>query len=179
MNNELPRIVERGRKRVGRGYGSGKGGHTSGRGMKGQKSRNKRHILFEGLKMKKSFIKRLPLRRGKGKFKSRPKPLVVKLGYLNLLPTGSKVNLETLIKHAIVNEKDARKYGVKILGGDGEFKKKLIIEVPTSSSTKKIIEKAGGKVVTGDDEKATGRSQKSKKSNKIKKVTNKNKPKAE
>lgn len=62
------------KKRLGRGYGSGKGGHTSGRGQKGQKSRTNIHILFEGLKVKKSTIKKFPLLRGKGKFLAKPKP---------------------------------------------------------------------------------------------------------
>ena len=44
-------------KRLGRGYGSGKGGHTSGRGQKGQKSRTNIHILFEGLKVKNLHLK--------------------------------------------------------------------------------------------------------------------------
>lgn len=48
--------------------GSGKGSHTSGRGQKGQKSRSHIHVLFEGMKTKKSLLKRLPLMRGKGKF---------------------------------------------------------------------------------------------------------------
>lgn len=61
------------KKRLGRGYGSGKGGHTSGRGQKGQKSRTKVHILFEGLKVKKSTLKKFPLLRGKGKFLAKPK----------------------------------------------------------------------------------------------------------
>ncbi len=65
---KLPKIVARGKKRVGRGRGSGKGGHTVGRGQKGQKARGKVGVLFEGMKMKKSLIKRLPLQRGKGKF---------------------------------------------------------------------------------------------------------------
>ncbi len=68
---KLPKVVAKSKKRVGRGMGSGKGSHTSGRGQKGQKSRSDLHILFEGLKMKKSFLKRLPLTRGKGKFHSR------------------------------------------------------------------------------------------------------------
>jgi large subunit ribosomal protein L15 len=67
-NFKLPKIVLRRKKRVGRGYGSGKGGHTVGRGQKGQKARGKVGVLFEGVKMKKSLIKRLPLVRGKGKF---------------------------------------------------------------------------------------------------------------
>lgn len=48
--------------------GSGKGSHTSGRGQKGQKSRGTIGVLFEGMKVRKSFLKRLPLMRGKGKF---------------------------------------------------------------------------------------------------------------
>jgi large subunit ribosomal protein L15 len=64
----LPKVVTKSKKRLGRGMGSGKGSHTSSRGQKGQKSRKDLHILFEGLKTKKSFLKRLPLLRGKGKF---------------------------------------------------------------------------------------------------------------
>jgi large subunit ribosomal protein L15 len=145
MDNKLPKVKTKSKKRVGRGYGSGKGGHTAGRGQKGQKSRSGLHILFEGVKVKKSFIKRLPLKRGKGKFKAKNKPIVVKTRYLNLFPTGSKVTLESLIKRGIVKEKDAEKYGVKILG-DGEVTKKLTVLVPTSKSAAKNIEKAKGKV---------------------------------
>lgn len=64
----LPKVVQKSKKRLGRGMGSGKGSHTVGRGQKGQKARGGVHILFEGFKMKKSLIKRLPLARGKGKF---------------------------------------------------------------------------------------------------------------
>src|SRR3990170_1580964 len=91
MKEKLKKVVTGRRKRLGRGYGSGKGGHTVGRGQKGQKSRRAMGILFEGVKMKKSFVKRLPLRRGKGRFKAKNKPIIVKLGYLNLIPNGSKV----------------------------------------------------------------------------------------
>ena len=145
MDNKLPKVKAKSKKRVGRGYGSGKGGHTAGRGQKGQKSRSGLHILFEGVKVKKSFIKRLPLKRGKGKFKSKGKPIVIKTRYLNLFPTGSKVTLESLVKRGIVEEKDAQKYGVKILG-DGDVTKKLTVMVPISKSAAKNIEKAKGKV---------------------------------
>jgi len=64
----LPKVVAKGKKRVGRGMGSGKGSHTVGRGQKGQKTRRKIGVIFEGVKMKKSLLKRLPLMRGKGKF---------------------------------------------------------------------------------------------------------------
>ena len=144
--NSLPKVVTRRKKRVGRGYGSGKGGHTVGRGTKGQKSRSKVGIMFEGMKMKKSLIKRLPLRRGKGKFKAKKSAIIVKLEYLNTLPAGAKVNISTLIKHGLLESDATRSTKIKILGG-GEIKKKLIIEVPISKSATTAIEKAGGKVI--------------------------------
>lgn len=118
-------------KRKGRGYGSGKGGHTSGRGQKGQKSRTDIHILFQGLKVKKSTLKRLPLLRGKGKFVARHKPIEIKILSLKDLKKGTKVDLALLIKMKLITREDFTKYGVKILG-KSEFKKDLIIEVPVS-----------------------------------------------
>ena len=140
MPIKLPKTVTRRRKILGRGIGSGKGGHTAGRGQKGQKSRGKVDILFEGLKTKKSLIKRLPLLRGKGKFKPSKKAIIIKLKYLNLLPAGSIVTLDLLIKEKIVSEK-AREFGVKILGG-GELTKKMTIEVPMSKPVAKSLEKS-------------------------------------
>lgn len=142
----LPKIKERKSKRLGRGRGSGKGGHTAGRGQKGQGSRGKIGILFEGMKVKKSLIKRLPLMRGKAKFGPGKKPVVVNLSYLNLLPAGSNVTLELLIKEKIVDSAEAMEFGVKILG-NGVLEKKLKIAVPISKSAAKEIEKIGGEVV--------------------------------
>jgi len=145
IKNNLPKIRKHNAKRLGRGYGSGKGGHTSGRGQKGQKARSHIGVLFEGVKMKKSLIKRLPFRRGKNKFKARPSPIVVNLEVLNLLKSGSKVNVETLVLAGIVQKADAETFGVKILGG-GELKNKLTVELPISKSAAKKVEKAGGTV---------------------------------
>ncbi|HJX46037.1 MAG TPA: uL15 family ribosomal protein [Patescibacteria group bacterium] len=142
----LVKTVAKGKRRIGRGHGSGRGAHTVGRGQKGQKSRGKINIIFEGVKVKKSFIKRLPLRRGKGKFKAGKKPLIVKLAYLDILPTGSKVDINLLVKHGIVKEDDAKKFGVKILG-DGGLIKKFSVAIPISKSAAKKIEKAGGKIL--------------------------------
>lgn len=141
---KLPKIKNKVAKRLGRGYGSGKGGHTVGRGQKGQKARGKIGILFEGLKVKKSLIRRLPLQRGKGRLISKRKPIIIKLALLNLLPAGSSVDLELLVKEGIVKKEDAEIFGVKILG-DGEISKKLTILVPISKSAARKIEKAGGK----------------------------------
>ena len=77
--------------------------------------------------------------------KAKDKPIVVKLSYLNLMREGSKVNIDTLTKAGIVKKEDGVKYGVKILG-NGEVKKKLVIELPISNSAAKKIEKAGGRV---------------------------------
>jgi large subunit ribosomal protein L15 len=144
--NQLPKTTAKSKKRVGRGYGSGKGGHTVGRGQKGQKSRSKIGLLFEGTKMRKSLIRRLPMRRGKLKFKTlKTKPVILNIKYLNMLPDGIEVNLETLVKNGLVT-KEALQIGVKILG-DGALEKKLIVSLPVSKGARKKIEKAGGKVI--------------------------------
>lgn len=143
---KLPKVVERHKKRLGRGYGSGKGGHTVGRGQKGQKARGKVGIMFQGFKVKKSLLRRLPIQRGKDKFRAHPKHLVVNLEVLNLLPAGAKVDIETLAKAGIVRLEDAKELGVKILG-NGKLTKKLEVHLPVSKSAIKQIEKLGGKVI--------------------------------
>ena len=144
--SNLPKTTKKSLRRVGRGGGSGRG-KTAGRGTKGQKARGKPGLLFEGLKMKKSFIKRLPLTRGKGRLKRKSNPIIVKIKYLNMLPASSKVDIQALVKAGIVREKDAKAYGVKILG-DGEVNKKLTVEVPISNSAADKVVKAGGKVIS-------------------------------
>ena len=144
--NNLPAIVGKRKKRVGRGYGSGRGGHTVGRGQKGQKSRNKPYLLFEGVKTQKSLLRRLPLLRGKGKLKSSPKPIVVNVRFLNLLPKGTKVTVKSLAKYGLIKESEGRRFGVKILGA-GKLEKALTVTLPCSSGAKKKIEKAGGTVI--------------------------------
>ena len=142
----LPKVVERRKKRLGRGYGSGKGGHTAGRGQKGQKARGSVGILFQGFKVKKSLLRRLPIQRGKDKFRAHPKQLVVNIEALNLLSAGAKVDIETLAKAGIIRLEDAREVGVKILG-NGKLTKKLDLALPASKSVLKQIEKLGGKVL--------------------------------
>ncbi len=144
--HNLPKITKKKSKRIGRGPGSGKG-KTSGKGTKGQNARKKlpiTHAHFEG--GQRPLIKRLPYRRGKGNPKISKKPLVVNLEALNLLPKGQTIELDSLIKHGIVDEEDAKLYGVKILG-DGQLVNPLIIKLPTSKRAAQKIEKAGGKVI--------------------------------
>lgn len=142
--DKSPKTTTRKSKRVGRGYGSGKGGHTSGRGSKGQKAREKVAINFEGTKFKKSFIKRLPLLRGRGKLKpwgSKFRP--VNLDRLADWPEKTPVTEENLLKLGI-NSKPSR-LPTKILGG-GNIKKPLDVRVATSASAAEKITKAGGKI---------------------------------
>lgn len=142
--HSLPRIISKRKKRLGRGLGSGKGGHTVGRGQKGQKSRGKIGVAFFGTKMKKSLLKRLPMQRGKGKLKPKVKPTVIALGRLEVFVKGATVDVDALIKAGIVREEEA-KQGVKILSG-GKVGKGLNVKVTTSKSARGQIERAGGKV---------------------------------
>lgn len=142
--NKLPKLVKRNAKRVGRGIGSGKGGHTTGRGQKGQKSRTSIPVVFEGTKIKKSFIKRLPLLRGRGKLK----PWGVKLRAVSLellkdWPKNTPVTTENLVKKGIIE--DVKGQTVKILG-DGEATQAMEVKVAVSKAAGEKIVKAGGKI---------------------------------
>lgn len=143
--NKLSKVTTRSKKRLGRGYGSGKGGHSASRGTKGQKSRSKVHLWFEGGQL--PLVRRMPFQRGKGKFKTlNKKPIIINIKYLNILPKGTLVNLKNLAKYKLVRLEDATKYGVKILG-DGKLEKALKVALPTSAPAAKLIKKAGGTIV--------------------------------
>lgn len=130
----LPKVVAKSKKRLGRGMGSGKGSHTSSRGQKGQKSRGSVNVLFEGMKMKKSLLKRLPKMRGKGKFHVNMKPIAIKYSRLEALPTGSVITVEMLVKHGILKERLAKLHGVKIIGiGDNKKKFKFSVSISKKS----------------------------------------------
>ncbi len=145
----LHKVLKPKKKRLGRGYGSGKGGHTVGKGQKGQKTRKRLGILFEGVKVKKSLIKRLPFLRGKGKFTKAEdaKPLPLDVSILNEFAQGAEINLKALIEKGVVDKKIALKRGVKILGS-ARLEKKLTVTLPVSKSSSESIIKAGGKVIS-------------------------------
>ena len=143
MLNKLSRQTDRSKKRMGRGLGSGKG-KTGGRGQKGQKARGGVAASFIGGSL--PLYKKLPYRRGLGNRKVSPKPVVVRLDQLNVFKANTKVDLETLVKQGIVSDKEASKFGVKILG-QGEIVVALEVSLPTSKGAKEQIEKKGGKVV--------------------------------
>ena len=128
--------------RVGRGIGSGKG-KTSGRGVKGQKSRSGVAIKsFEGGQM--PLFRRLP-KRGFKSFKDN-KIAKINLDQIQLMITNKKIdptkkiNLDFLQKIKIVS-KNSKK--LKILGS-GELKDKLDFEIDYISENAKIkMEKIG------------------------------------
>jgi large subunit ribosomal protein L15 len=143
----LPKVIAKSKKRLGRGMGSGKGSHTSSHGQKGQKSRGKVNILFEGMKVKKSLLKRLPKMRGKGKFHVNSKAIAIKIERLEGIPAGSIITTELLVKHGIIKASEAKKQGVKIIG-IGKNVKKFTFKVSTSKkSMVKIPEKIAEKPV--------------------------------
>lgn len=124
--SNLPSIVRRSKKRLGRGHGSGKV-KTSGRGTKGQKARGSIPPGFEGGQL--SILKRLPLLRGKGRNKpGQNKAFPVDIIKLNVIPAGTTVTLETLVKYHIIKPGVTK---VKILG-KGKLNHALTISVPMS-----------------------------------------------
>ena len=137
--------IKRKKIRVGRGIGSGKG-KTSGRGVKGQKSRSGVAIKsFEGGQM--PLYRRLP-KRGFNPIKK------INIGKINLgkiqyfikknsINFKEKINLELLKKLNIVNKKSVK---LKILGS-GEIKDKITVEANFfSKSAKDKLEKIGSVV---------------------------------
>lgn len=141
--HELTKTTEQGRRRLGQGHGSGRG-KTGGRGMKGQKSRGKVALSFEGGAL--PLTKRLPFLRGKGRNKViQRRPIVLHVQALNMFTDNTVVDLEMLITTKLVDASVGRLHGVKILG-DGTIEKQLIVKLPTSKGAAQKIEKAGGRV---------------------------------
>ena len=137
--------INKSKIRVGRGIGSGKG-KTSGRGVKGQKSRSGVAIKsFEGGQM--PLYRRLP-KRGFNPLKSD------NIAVLNLekiqsfidkktIDTKSVLNFSSLKKLKLIN-KNSKK--LKILG-TGEVKDKINIEADLASkSAIEKLEKIGGSI---------------------------------
>ncbi len=131
--------------RVGRGIGSGKG-KTSGRGVKGQKSRSGVAIKsFEGGQM--PLYRRLP-KRG---FKSISEKKIAILNISDLIffiknkkiKTQDEISLKSLSEKKLIHKKYRK---LKILGS-GDIKEKLKITTDfISSSARSKIEKVGGSI---------------------------------
>lgn len=136
-----PGGAKRGRKRIGRGDGSGHGTY-SGRGCKGQNSRSGGGVRlgFEGGQL--PLIKRLPRKRGFVNI-FRTEYSIVNVGRLKLFAPNTEVTPEELFKVRLVK---SLKQPVKILG-DGEIDRPLVVKANKfSAAAEKKIVAAGGKV---------------------------------
>ena len=141
LNNNTK--VKKPKKRLGRGIGSGKG-KTSGRGVKGQKSRSGVAIKsFEGGQM--PLYRRLP-KRG---FNPINKKKIAKINLDQLqnfvdkkrIDNEAQINLDSLKKNNIIHKSYLK---FKVLG-NGNLTSKIDIEVDYSSiSAKEKIENLGG-----------------------------------
>lgn len=140
--NRLPAVVHHKAKRVGRGPGSGKGFHTTGRGGKGHTAREggETPLWFEGGQL--PLVKRLPMQRGKGRLVS--------------LKTRQEVQLRDIVANGMtdINPTTLAEAGLVRIGkgmprviGKVDVSSKLVLSgVEVSSTVKEVIEAAGGTV---------------------------------
>ena len=130
--------------RVGRGIGSGKG-KTSGRGVKGQKSRSGVAIKsFEGGQM--PLYRRLPKR---GFKKPKKNIAIINIEDIEVYIKNKKINPkdEINIKYLIEKKLIKKKYDKLKVLGNGDIKEKLKISANfISKSANEKIEKVGGTV---------------------------------
>jgi len=113
-------------KRVGRGIGSGKGGHTVGKGQKGQKARRGRkpNLGFEGGQS--PLYKKLPkIKSFRSRGSNLEKAQIVHLNVFNKFKDGDEITPQILVEKKII--KKVPNQGVKILS-NGELKKKVILK---------------------------------------------------
>ena len=137
--NSLPAVKTKEKKRVGRGYGSGVGGHTATRGQKGQKARNSVPLWFEGGQL--PIVKRLPFLRGKGRLNPLKGAEIVSLTLINKL-SENEITVEVLRSHGLIS-RTAK--AVKVL--QGQIDRKVQLKgISVSANAKKAIEQAGGAV---------------------------------
>ena len=143
--NTTGKVISK-KMRVGRGIGSGKG-KTSGRGVKGQKSRSGVAIKsFEGGQM--PLYRRLP-KRG---FNPIDKVKIAKINLEKIqtfieqktISPSETIDIKLLKKLKIINKNSQK---LKILG-TGEIKVKINVEADLiSKSAKEKLEKIGGSIL--------------------------------
>jgi len=132
------------KKRIGRGIGSGKG-KTSGRGVKGQKSRSGVAIKsFEGGQM--PLFRRLP-KRGFNPI-NKKSVAIINLDKIQKLLDNKKISSEkidiNILKKSNIISKNYKK--IKILG-NGEIKNKIELHADfVSKSAKNKITNVGGTI---------------------------------
>lgn len=140
--NLLVKVNQTPAKRVGRGIGSGKGGHTSSRGSKGHRAREGKAIplWFEGGQL--PLVKRLPWWRGKGRLKSLHTYQEVQLAAV--VKSGlSQVDPTTLAKSKLIRDE---KLPVRLIGTVTVEKALQVSGVAMSQKVAQAITAAGGTV---------------------------------
>jgi large subunit ribosomal protein L15 len=140
--HKLPAMTTKGRRRIGRGYGSKLGGHTVGRGTKGQNSRvgGGVSIWFEGGQL--PLVRRFPWLRGKGRLNSLNHRQEVNMRDV-IAKNLTKVTPETLMEAGLVQE---TKTPIRLIGIGDVTQKLTVSGLQTSQPVKTRIEKAGGSV---------------------------------
>lgn len=127
--------VNKDKKRVGRGTGSGIG-KTAGRGTKGQLSRTGKKLRpgFEGGQL--PLAQRVPKLRG---FKSiKPKAITISLDHFDNYKDGTKINVDFLVKEGFIAN---ARTNFKIVAGRN-FAKALVLDTESATEgAKKQIEK--------------------------------------
>ncbi len=127
---------------------SGRGGHTAGRGGKGQTARSgykRPRPGFEGGQM--PLARRLPTLKGftRGFVKSNLKKYTFGIGEIAELLEGGEVNIERLLEVGLLRP-ESKKVSIKILF-DKQIDCKLdIVGIPVSKQARIAIESAGGSV---------------------------------
>jgi len=141
--SNLPKSVKTGKKRLGRGYGSGVGGHTVGRGQKGQKTRGVIPLWFEGGQL--PIVRRTPFIKGKHRFQViKLQPITVNFDILSkYFDEKAVIDSALLAKTFKTSDKEVKR-GFKIIA-TGKLEKALEVNVLASAGAIKAIEKAGGK----------------------------------
>lgn len=145
-NLKAPKPNKKNKKRIGRGQGSGRGGHTVGRGHNGQRSRSgfKEKFWFEGGQM--PLQRRIPKFGFNNPFRKEYTALNVETvdQFIEKGKLGSTITVSDLRDVGIIGKSEL----VKLLG-DGEITQKVDIEVHAfSESAKNKVEEAGGSVST-------------------------------
>jgi large subunit ribosomal protein L15 len=134
-----PKGAKKGRKRVGRGPGSGTG-KTATRGHKGARARaSKLKTGFEGGQM--PLQRRLPKVGFRNPF--RMEYACVNVRELNRFEDGTEVTAALLIEHGLVR---SLKDGLKILGMGDLERRLVVVAQKVSKGAREKIESRGGEV---------------------------------
>ncbi len=145
--SKLSKTTQKSAKRRGRGIGSGVGGHTTGRGAKGDNVRGKGKLTFDGTKIKKSWLKRLPFLRGKHRVLPQNKIYPVTLAQLETwFKSGDTVDRKAIFEKVKRSTAADLTKDIKILS-TGTLSKKLNFKgIKFSESAHQKILSLGGKI---------------------------------